>query len=596
VILAELITGLFWAAVKIAAIMAISYAVMMALRKKPKEPAAAGLDDFAMPTPQIGRHFPVIFGTPPRDRGLFLFWYGDLMLSALRDDDIFYAWYYGYSLHLGVCHAGIDGVKQIWVGDVCVWPTMDDPTDYASDGQGTATVSIFDGVNIFGGYTAEGGYWGVTDIEYGTSGQALNSYLSTELGSPLPAFRGIVTLVMRNNWWGTQPYPKTVSVVCKATTLVTDGGGQWYVAKATINTYALNPAHILRQCLTDSIWGDGRDASLMGDSFTSVADDLFDEDFGLNYRYYPGPGTLAEFIDEILLTIDGYLYEDHATGKFEIGLCRGDYTIGALDAYDETDFEIVHFERPSPGDVPSRITLTFRDRSWPDQRPHAIYDDIALQARQGDKIVEEEIEFAGILDASLANTVVNRIGRAHGAMGAKLRLRCKQTMRNLHWGSVFKIAYDDPNLAITQMAVRVTRINYGTIRDNTIEMDVIEDVYTTAETIIGAPPDSDWTRPVGTESELYYDLLTVTAEASVTMSYELYSVSSPSVSPSASVSASPSASVSASSSASISASPSISPSASVSGSPSASISASPSVSVSGSPSASPSTSVSSSPS
>ena len=206
----------------------------------------------------------------------------------------------------------------------------------------------------------------------------------------------------------------------------------------------------------------------------------------------------------------------------------------------------------------------------------------------------------GICSATLANTVVNRLGRAYSKMAAKLRLKCKQTMRGVHWGSVFAISYDDPDLSITQMAVRVVRINYGTIRDNTIEMDVVEDVYATSESVFGSPPSTQWTAPDQTSGQVKYDKVTVTAAFTAALSYELYSVSSPSVSPSASVSASPSSSVSASASegtpsASVSASPSSSVSASASeGTPSASISASPSGSVSSSVSASPSSSVSSS--
>jgi hypothetical protein len=599
------ITAAFWFAVKIAIVMAVSYIVAALLAKKPREPGSAGLDELSMPDPRIGRHFPVIFGTPPRDRGLYLFWYGDLYVQDIRtggglfSSSVHVAYYYFWGVHFGVSHAGIDGVIQMWYGEKCVWPTINDPADYAADGQATITVSPADGTNLYGGYQKEGGFHTGTgvDVEYGAAAQTKNSYLETQLGSSIPAFRGIVTLVFKKCFWGNSPYPRIISVVTKATTTLTDGSSQWYSAKAAINTYGLNPAHIIRQCLTDTTWGDGTAVSLMGDSFTAVADDLYTEDFGLNYRYYPKPNGLADFIDEVLQTMDGYLYEDHATGKFEIGLCRGDYVIGNLDAFDESDFKIIEFDRPSPGDTPSRVILTYRDRSWPDQRPHALYEDLALMERQGDKVVEQEIDMPGICDPDLANTVVNRLGRAHAFMGAKLRLHCKRTMRNLHWGSVFKISYDDPDMAITQMAVRVTRINKGTIRDGKIEIDVVEDVYSTAETILGAPPDTNWSKPSPTEEEYKYDLHQCSATGSAALVNELKSVSSPSASVSASISASPSASVSTSPSASVSASASEgTPSASISASPSASISASVSTSPSTSPSASVSTSPSSSPS
>jgi len=419
------IVAFFWMAVKLAAIMAVSYLINMLLMPDVKGPEAG--DDLSLPSPQIGRHFPVIFGTPPRDAGLFLLWWGDLYIYDKERHHTFYdehiCYYYYYSQHYGVSHAGVSGVVQIWYGDVCMWPTFDDPTVYADDLQTLASVSGRGPFYLWGGDKGEGGYSGETDICLGTSTQGQSSYLAGQLGADnTPNFRGIVTLVMRNNYWGNSPYPKTVSVMTRANTLLTDGSAQWYAAKAAIRTHALNPAHIIRQCLTDTVWGDGRSASLMGDSFATVADTLHTENFGLNYRYYPSPGGLPDFIDDVLLAIDGYLYEDHSTGKFEIGLCRGDYDVDALDAFDEADFTIERFERPAPGDVPCRITLTYRDRSWPDQRPHAVYDDIALQTRQGDRIIEEEIDMPGICDPVLANTVVHRIGRAHSKMASKLRL------------------------------------------------------------------------------------------------------------------------------------------------------------------------------
>lgn len=57
--------------------------ISYALTPKPKGPKAAGLSDFQVPTAEIGREIPVLFGT--RDiTGPNVVWYGDLKTKAVK--------------------------------------------------------------------------------------------------------------------------------------------------------------------------------------------------------------------------------------------------------------------------------------------------------------------------------------------------------------------------------------------------------------------------------------------------------------------------------------------------------------------------------
>jgi len=576
----------FWFIAKTVAVMGISYAIAYATRSKGSGGGGAG--EVTVPTCESGRPLPIIFGTPPRLRNPNVLWWGDLYVYDKERHDVDVAYFYYVGMHCGYCRSGIDGVKQIWWGDKVAWPTAEDETDLAADGTAQAEITSADALYLYGTYKGgEMGLRGTFDLEYGAATQTRNSYLEGELGSDLPAFRGLVALVTDERvLMGCSPYLKTLGVLVKANQKLTDGSAQWYLAKAAIATLEINPVHMLRQILTDTDWGEAIDTSRIGSSFETVADTLYTEGLGLSYAYYPEPDNLQDFVDDILEHINGVLYEDHANGTIEIAIVRDDYDADTLAQYDESDFTIVDFVQPVWGEIPGRVVLYWSDRYHPESTPDpAVYDDIANQTKQG-KIEEVELRRPMICSASIANAVVAREGRSLCTPAATVTLRAKRTMAHLHPADVIKISYDDPDLAITSMILRVVEIHYGKLGDDYVTLDCVEDVFATGQTIYGDPPDTQWTTPTTTEPD------SLSASASWEVSSPSASVSSsPSSSTSASASSSPSASVSASASEGT-------PSASVSGSPSSSVSgsasSSPSQSHSSSPSASPSSSPSSS--
>ncbi|MEO8531052.1 MAG: hypothetical protein ABI459_07500, partial [Deltaproteobacteria bacterium] len=86
--------------------------------------------------------------------------------------------------------------------------------------------------SLFGGKKKEGGVSGQIDVQLGGPTQAKNSYLQRVLGGVIPAYRGIVTLVFRQFYWGNNPYlkpwaVKPVAIACHS--------GNWYPEKAYIS-------------------------------------------------------------------------------------------------------------------------------------------------------------------------------------------------------------------------------------------------------------------------------------------------------------------------------------------------------------------------
>lgn len=65
------------------AILIISAALSYALRPKPPVPKAATLSDFNIPTPEVGKPLPVVFGDVWVDNADVL-WYGDLSTQPIK--------------------------------------------------------------------------------------------------------------------------------------------------------------------------------------------------------------------------------------------------------------------------------------------------------------------------------------------------------------------------------------------------------------------------------------------------------------------------------------------------------------------------------
>lgn len=148
----------------------VSLAIAYLSQPKPLEPPKpAGLEEFDIPTATEGRPVQVLFGKR-RIKGANVVWFGDLKSTEIKKggssgflgigktkpQTVGYKYFLGMHLILGYSNA--DGVKQIWVGEKCVWPTPNNSTDEAVDGETNITINAH---NIFGGEEKGGGIGGI---------------------------------------------------------------------------------------------------------------------------------------------------------------------------------------------------------------------------------------------------------------------------------------------------------------------------------------------------------------------------------------------------------------------------------------------------
>jgi len=219
-----------WAAILIAAIAAV-YAYSRI--PKPQLAPPPSLDDLEAPTAEEGRSIPVLFGRR-RIKSPNIVWYGDLNTTPVRQkvkgllgskyqNTGQYKVYLGMHMIIGV--GPFDSIDKIEVGDKIAW-----------EGFTTGGQIVINNNNLFGGDKKQGGVVGSVDIEMGLQDQLQNDYLLSVLGEDIPAYRGVVGVVLRHVYLGTTNYIKPWIFWGSRIHKRSDGTTQWYNEKAEVVT------------------------------------------------------------------------------------------------------------------------------------------------------------------------------------------------------------------------------------------------------------------------------------------------------------------------------------------------------------------------
>jgi hypothetical protein len=423
---------------------------------------------------------------------------------------------YYFNLWLGICLYA-DGVKQIKCGNTIMWPIPKDLDTEAADG--TTNAEYGTTREIWGGKESGGGQDGRLQFMYGGPAQVLPDHIHNEFGENIPEARGIFSVVFgedtksRGFYWGTSTYPKWPKFLVKNTDADVRGDTVWKQSISNVGSDDdFNPIHAIREWLVDEYVGASRSTFLIGTSFDTAAQTMYDEGYGLSYVLDSTPDKIQGYIDAVSEIIDGFLYFEPNTGQFEISLYRDDFNPGSLEEFDEDNFYVTAFHRPSAGKSPSRVVVKFTNRKTGDVDT-AVDEDRALLEIQGGRPIIEELDYqAFICSRTVAELVAARAQKSFSAMSASLELTCTRSMSHLHQGSVIKISY--PELGISSMIFRVLSVFKGDMTDGIVIIKGVEDMYSTVYTVYGTPSDPasnpDYS-PLDTTSEIeYYTSITET--------------------------------------------------------------------------------------
>ncbi|APL99456.1 virion structural protein [Bordetella phage CN1] len=377
---------------------------------------------------------------------------------------------------------------------------------------GTSDVqAIIDWVNsrtVTGGTNYATGMGGAPGFFANTGSKPRYVFFMTD-GEPFPTSSAADAVAIRDGLPPTEVYCFNIDLADTTYTRMLDntprdgvpivpGGDPAPLANAVMSALFvqldMNPAHIIRECLTDTEWGMGYlEADLDDVSFRAAADRLHQEQMGMSLLWTKQT-EIEEFIKEVLKHINAVVRVNRRTGKFELKLIRDDYDEETLLELNPGNIErLTDFSRPSFGELVNSVTVNYWDPVTGGDASLTVQD-IALSEAQR-AVVNTTLQYPGFTNNILASRVAERDLRTLSSPLVSCVIYTDTIAKDLGVGDVFKLVW--PDYLIAGMVMRVTQIAYGNGRSNKIKITCTQDVFALPETVAFEPEPPVWVDPDG---------------------------------------------------------------------------------------------------
>ncbi|HET6414818.1 MAG TPA: phage tail protein, partial [Polyangiales bacterium] len=509
----------------------VSIVLSELLRPKPnlEDARPAGLGDFQFTTATEGRPVPIMCGTNLM-KGPNVVWYGDLKQSAIKETVSTGLWssetfIKGFRYHIGVqmvlCRGSDDApctLLRVFVGEEEIYSgTVSGP-----EGRFDIDRPFFLGGDEFG----SGGIQATVDFYSGTSTQPISAYLddpdrqqiATAATPTAPRYSKSCHVVIRKLTGAAPSASNSGAYIGNSTTI-----GHWSfemqrfqsrftgqaLGENIIGTYDANPINFAYELLTDTEWGFGFDPNTIdigvGSTFLKASDNMIAEGNGMSWvidRQIPAQQVLTE----IERQIEGKVFLSPFSGKWEIQLIRGPddtnfgYDVNTVPQVTDDELEsIKDYTRGSWEDTTNNIQLKYDKRDDDYKESYAIAQDpanaILLAAGSYLDPVSQSgiVAFPGVKSSALAANLVWRELRGQCRPLARGTFIVNRKLYTLTIGGVF--AWTSAKFGYTKLAMRATRIDYGTLTDNKMTITAVEDAFQFAAASYGTPPATGWTPP-----------------------------------------------------------------------------------------------------
>lgn len=336
---------------------------------------------------------------------------------------------------------------------------------------------------------------------------------ATAAGATLLGISGIKAYAINIALLNTAQTGKLDNTASDGVPVVADGDSEALEAVITAAVYSsqdMNPAHAIRECITDPAWAMSYPAADVDDvSFTAAADQLYSEGMGWG-QVWDQQGEIGEYIDRITRHIDAELYIDRRTGKYTLQLIRDDY-----DADDPEQCPVLgvneilaveNFGAPALGELKNSVTVRYWNCETGNVAAVTVHDQ-ALALMQGGTI-GETFDYLGFSKSEIATRVAFREQRALGTRRRSCTIYANRAARNLAPGKVFKMDYPDWT-GSSPIVMRVVEIAFGNGKTKVIRIKCIEDVFSLGPApIVGSMP-TRWadpsTRPISATDRLVFE-------------------------------------------------------------------------------------------
>lgn len=261
----------------------------------------------------------------------------------------------------------------------------------------------------------------------------------------------------------------------------------------------MNPAHIIRECLTDSTWGMGySDSDIDDTAFRHAAEQLFEEGMGLSLMWQ-NESPIFEFVSEILRHIDGVLYVDRSSGKFVLKLVRDDYELIDLITLNETNVVSVNDAiRPAVGELVATVTISYWSFETGEDASITKHNQALFQIQAGGGGATT-VSYPGITNKPLAECVLLRDLTALSTPLLSCQIEVGRIAEQLNIGDAFIL--DWPKLGINSLVMRVQQMSLGSAEKNTIVIDAVEDVFSLPSAAAAVTADNPplWFDPIDSD-------------------------------------------------------------------------------------------------
>lgn len=268
------------------------------------------------------------------------------------------------------------------------------------------------------------------------------------------------------------------------------GGMSFIVMTAT--GFAMNPAHILYQSITDSWMGDEPVEDIDEGSFTAAADRLYAEGFGLCTQWVPGEESVQQFQQRICDVIGASLARSPITGRWYLDLIRDDYVLANLPILGDDDI-IEYQEQPATLDeAVNQVIVEWFDPVAKEDRSTAPIQSLGGIQRAGG-VVAEVSTYREIPSESLALRVGARDLQTKGQPQSRFELKTTRVAWAWRPGQRFRLQC--PRRGIADMVCRVGDIDRGTLRSGAISLTAIQDVFALPDVAYVQPEPGDGGQP-----------------------------------------------------------------------------------------------------
>jgi hypothetical protein len=252
----------------------------------------------------------------------------------------------------------------------------------------------------------------------------------------------------------------------------------------------MNPAHIIRECLTDPDWGMGySEADIDDDSFEYAADMLHSESMGISILW-DRQTPIEDFINEIVKHISASVYVDRTTGKFVLKLIRADYDFEDLLVLDQSNItKVDSATRPTAGELVNSVTAVFWNQKTGENGSVTVQDQALIQMQGA--VINTTLQYPGFTNQVLASKAALRALTSLSIPLLSCTVYADRKAASLNIGDVFRMTW--PDLQVDDLVMRVTGMALGDGRSNVVKLTVIEDVFAFPETATVVVPENPGT-------------------------------------------------------------------------------------------------------